>query len=70
MTTHTHILTFEGALPADEMKRAAILAHPKVTETRSALEAAFKEAGAPHTATSKISRPKGPRKPKLAVAAE
>lgn len=57
-STRRHILTFEGDVPEDEMQRASLLAHPKILEARAALEAAFVEAGHPHTATSKTIRPK------------
>jgi hypothetical protein len=55
---HKHTLTFEGDVPGDEMERASVFAHPKVAEARAALLAAFKEAGHPHTALSRVIKPK------------
>ena len=58
MNTYKHTLTFEGDVPADEMERASIFVHPKVIEARAALIQAFKDAGHPHTASSKVIKPK------------
>jgi hypothetical protein len=55
---HKHTLTFEGDVPGDEMERATVFAHPRMVEARAALLDAFKEAGYPHTASSKVVKPK------------
>lgn len=57
--TNKHTLTFEGTLPADEMQRAQVLgSNPAISEARTALENAFREAGHPHTSTSHVVRPR------------
>ncbi len=56
--THKHTLTFEGDVPADEMERATLFAHPEIQAARTALVEAFKKAGHPHTASSKTVKPK------------
>lgn len=52
-----HELIFRGDVPADEMARARILAHPAVIAAKDALLAAFADAGATHTAASRVVRP-------------
>jgi hypothetical protein len=70
MTTHKHILTFEGNVPQTERERAAIWG-PEVSAAIDNLRTALATAGFPHTVESKITKPKASsvRKPRAVRAA-
>ena len=65
MSLHTHFLTFEGKVPADEMERAKLFANDEVLAAKNALLAAFKKAGVVYTAASKIVCPRAMPAPRL-----